>query len=162
MSEANQPSHYGKPRLLNVLSVSPLAEDHATLGSVFGDTAPDFLTDVHWQLSTASTLSSALRSLLRLDCPVVICERDLPLGDWKDLLEHTRHLKNPPLVIVASRHADDSLWAEALNLGAYDVLAKPFDRIEIIRVVTSACLRWCRDRARLEGWGLLRAGAGAA
>jgi FixJ family two-component response regulator len=29
-----------------------------------------------------------------------------------------------------------------LNLGAYDVLAKPFHREELERVATSACQRW--------------------
>jgi len=36
---------------------------------------------------------------------------------------------------VTSRLADERLWAEALNLGAYDVLAKPFDSTEAMRVV---------------------------
>jgi hypothetical protein len=34
------------------------------------------------------------------------------------------------------------LWAEALNLGAWDVLAKPFDHIGVIRSVKSAWQRW--------------------
>jgi DNA-binding response OmpR family regulator len=47
---------------------------------------------------------------------------------------------------VTSRHADDRLWAEALNLGAWDVLAKPFDPGEVVRVVNLACLCWQRER----------------
>jgi hypothetical protein len=35
---------------------------------------------------------------------------------------------------VTSRLADERLWAEALNLGAWDVLAKPFDADEVIRI----------------------------
>jgi DNA-binding response OmpR family regulator len=34
--------------------------------------------------------------------------------------------------------ADDYLWSEALNLGAYDVLAKPFDVEEVVRTVDAA------------------------
>jgi len=45
-------------------------------------------------------------------------------------------------LIVASRLADDRLWAEALNLGAWDVLAKPFDRREVFRSVKSAWQHW--------------------
>jgi FixJ family two-component response regulator len=45
-------------------------------------------------------------------------------------------------LIVASRLADDHLWAEALNLGAWDVLAKPFDRREVFRSVKSAWQHW--------------------
>jgi DNA-binding response OmpR family regulator len=56
---------------------------------------------------------------------VVVCERDLPPGSWKDVLEQVTILSDPPSLIVTSRLADERLWAEALNLGAYDVLAKP-------------------------------------
>jgi len=43
---------------------------------------------------------------------------------------------------VSSRLADERLWAEALNMGAWDVLAKPFDKMEVIRSVQSAWRRW--------------------
>jgi len=54
------------------------------------------------------------------------------------VLAETLKLPDPPLLIVASRLADEYLWAEALNPGAYDVLAKPFDAEEVIRVLRSA------------------------
>jgi len=41
-------------------------------------------------------------------------------------------------LIVTSRNADDRLWAEALNMGAYDVLSQPFERVEVARAVESA------------------------
>ena len=47
-------------------------------------------------------------------------------------------------MIVTSRSADERLWVEALNLGAYDVLAKPFDRDEVLRSVSMAWLNWNR------------------
>jgi len=40
-------------------------------------------------------------------------------------------------LIVVSSAADARLWAEALNLGAWDVLEKPLDRREVIRSVKS-------------------------
>jgi DNA-binding response OmpR family regulator len=63
-------------------------------------------------------------------------------GTWIDVLEHIKALTNAPSLIVASRHADDRLWAEALNLAAWDVLARPFNKIEVIRSVHSAWRRW--------------------
>jgi DNA-binding response OmpR family regulator len=59
------------------------------------------------------------------------------------MLEDMTLLVDSPLLIVVSRLADEHLWAEALNLGAYDVLAKPFDAMELSRTLTSAWLRWC-------------------
>lgn len=47
-------------------------------------------------------------------------------------------MPSPPLLIVISRLADEHLWAEALNLGAYDVLAKPLNHTEIVRVLNLA------------------------
>jgi DNA-binding NtrC family response regulator len=46
---------------------------------------------------------------------------------------------------VTSRAADERLWAEALNLGAYDVLAKPFDPTEVCRIVSLAWMHWAEQ-----------------
>jgi hypothetical protein len=47
-------------------------------------------------------------------------------------------LAKPPQLIVTSRTADESLWAEVLNIGGYDVMALPFERLEVERVIASA------------------------
>jgi DNA-binding NtrC family response regulator len=44
--------------------------------------------------------------------------------------------------------ADEHLWAEALNLGAYDVLAKPFDPTEVVRTLSQAWLHRASRHAR--------------
>jgi DNA-binding response OmpR family regulator len=129
-----------------ILSVSPIEDDHLTLERIFKSAQGLAGMELSWQLSRTATLSSALSKLRQIEYPVVICERDLPLGGWKDLLEYSNRVRNPPLVIVTSLHADEYLWAEALNLGAHDVLGKPFNSSEVIRIVSLACLRWYRDR----------------
>jgi DNA-binding response OmpR family regulator len=72
----------------------------------------------------------------------VICERDLAPGTWRDILDGAIVLPQPPCIIVTSRLADEYLWAEALNVGAYDVLAKPFETEEVVRIVSSAARSW--------------------
>jgi len=47
-------------------------------------------------------------------------------------------MTHPPQLVVASRTADDRLWAEVLNIGGYDVLAQPFDSDEVSRVIAAA------------------------
>lgn len=74
--------------------------------------------------------------------PIVICESNLLPGTWQDMLHCLRLLSDPPFLIVTSRLADGHLWAEALNLGAYDVLAKPFDKDEVVRIVSLAWQHW--------------------
>jgi FixJ family two-component response regulator len=51
------------------------------------------------------------------------------------------------MLIVTSGLADAHLWAEVLNLGGYDVLAKPFDDQEVQRVVAGA---WRQQQNRSE------------
>ena len=126
---------------LTVLSVSPLDADHLSLEAIIGH--------LPLMLFKARDVMSALALLQQHDIAVVVCERDLLPRTWTDLLEHIKALPNAPSLIVASRLADDSLWAEALNLGAWDVLAKPFDRSEVIRSVKSGWQRW-QDRYELH------------
>lgn len=112
------------------LLISPTEGDTEFLRSLFDEQS--------WILYAAPSLPSGSRILRDVVASVVITEADLPLGTWRDVLNVMSVLLDPPLVIVTSIHADDYLWVEALNLGAYDVLAKPFDKAEVIRVVTAA------------------------
>jgi FixJ family two-component response regulator len=47
---------------------------------------------------------------------------------------------------VTSRLADEYLWAEVLNLGGYDVLAKPLDKQEVSRTLNLAWEHWENQR----------------
>jgi DNA-binding response OmpR family regulator len=78
--------------------------------------------------------------------PIVLCESESRAGSWKDVLESVGRFSAPPMLIVASRTADEYLWAEALNLGAYDVLSKPYRPAEVVRVLSMAWLHWMNRR----------------
>jgi len=132
-----QPSFRLRPKQANAaLLISPFDEDHKLLHSIFQEQG--------WNLHGTGSLQSALSLLRKGVASVVITEKELPLGNWKDVLRAACLLSKPPLVVVSSLHADDSLWAEALNLGAYDVLAKPIERTEVVRVLNSA---WTRNES---------------
>ena len=94
--------------------------------------------DAGWRLLEAPDRRRALDCLDRQPVQVVISERDGPRWNWKWVLNDLRALAHPPQLIVTSRTADDSLWAEVLNIGGYDVLPQPFDRDEVERVVAAA------------------------
>jgi DNA-binding NtrC family response regulator len=123
-----------------VLSISPIEDDHNCLEQI--------LSEFRWTLHRALTLPSAIAFLAENRAPVVICERDLAPGTWKDMLDGAIILPQPPCVIVTSRLADECLWEEALQTGAYDVLAKPFVREEVIRLVSLAARSWCDQYLR--------------
>jgi DNA-binding NtrC family response regulator len=90
----------------------------------------------------ASDLPAARAALNDYDISVIVCNTCLDSDTWVDVLNHVRAMPHPPSLIVTSRLADDRLWAEALNLGAWDVLSKPFDRSEVVRSVRYAWEHW--------------------
>lgn len=124
-------------KVIGLLSVSPIQDDHDTLAKLLGRD--------QWRIHHALSLQSASAFLRAHQVPLVICEHDLLPGTWTQLLDEIRLLSIPPCLIVTSRIADDYLWAEALNRGAYDVLAKPFDLTEVTRILSSAWLHWQRQ-----------------
>jgi DNA-binding NtrC family response regulator len=141
-----QPASETNPaEVVTVLSVSPMEDDDLALQSIFNHSK--------WKLSKTHSLPSALAFLRAHKTPVVLCERDLLPGTWRDLVEESTRLPASPAVIVSSRLADDRLWAEALNLGAWDVLAKPFDKSEVFRAISTAWLHW-KSRQEVPNRGL--------
>jgi DNA-binding NtrC family response regulator len=125
-------------RVVTVLAISDCAEDQRWLSGVFQRT--------NWRLLHVRSIREATEVLKTNRVPVVLCESVLPDGNWKSLLGCFAQTSDEPLLVVTSRHADDRLWAEVLNLGGYDVLSKPFDHAEVVRVISAAWLQW-RQRA---------------
>jgi DNA-binding response OmpR family regulator len=91
-----------------------------------------------WQLLEAGSRRDAMRSLEGNCVHVVMAGTDLPDWPWKRALADLRKLPKAPQLVVASRAADDQLWSEVLNLGAYDLLAQPLRPEEVERVLVSA------------------------
>ena len=84
-------------------------------------------------------VQQARAQLPREEYQVVLTEAALPDGNWLDVLHAVRDCPHAASVIVTSAQADAALWAEALNLGAYDVLAQPFYEPEVRRILSNAC-----------------------
>jgi DNA-binding NtrC family response regulator len=116
-----------------VLVVAPSQNRTALSGMLEGGTSP--VAVLH-----SADCEQALGHLIDSRISVVICEALLPDGNWKDLLARMVSAQASPVLVVTSNVADESLWAEVLNLGGYDVLAQPFDREEVARVVRSAVI----------------------
>ena len=97
-------------------------------------------------MKQVQTLREALALLRRYPIPVVISWRDLPDGNWKDLLRPADLLTQPPSLIVSYQPLGRCFWSEVLSLGGYDVLVKPFSFLDVFRLVSLAWERW-KDRA---------------
>jgi ActR/RegA family two-component response regulator len=131
-----------KNGIVPVLSISPIEEDHFFLQDILNCLQSTLDPSRKFTVNSCATMVSGLGALRKGPFEVVVCERDLPTGSWQDVLEQVTILPDPPSLIVTSRFADERLWAEALNLGAYDVLAKPFNRTEAMRVLDAAWRAW--------------------
>ncbi len=87
------------------------------------------------------SLDQARAKLQLEDYELILTEANLPDGTWLDVLHLSRQSPRELQVIVTDPHADARFWAEALNLGAYDLLAQPFYPPEVRRILYNACAR---------------------
>ncbi len=126
---------------ISVLSIGSTEEDHAALSRIFDSARWSGSPGAKWTLESRPSLASGISFLKTRKTPLVLCESDLGAATWRDFWAQAAALPDPPCLIVTSRLADESLWAEALSLGAYDVLAKPLQPEEVVRALSQAWLR---------------------
>jgi len=93
------------------------------------------------QLEHAPTLQQARAKLQGDEFDVILTEAALPDGRWLDVLHLARESPTEVQVIVTDPQADAHFWSQALNLGAYDLLAQPFYEPEVRRIIYNACTR---------------------
>jgi len=125
-----------------VLFVSPHHADAATIATILRSTT--------LRLDHAASLQETRRLLLENSYGAILTEAHLPDGGWTDVLKLTFEVGVFPAVIVTHRFADDRFWAEVLNLGAYDLLAQPFDQGEVRRILAHACTQTSLKPIRTE------------
>jgi DNA-binding NtrC family response regulator len=90
-------------------------------------------------------LRRARAKLPNAEYDVILTEANLSDGTWLDALHLARECPNDIAVIVTDPQADAGFWAEALNMGAYDLLAQPFYEPEVRRILHNACSRPAYD-----------------
>jgi len=98
------------------------------------------LAELPLMLDYAETLQHARAKLRKDEYDIILTEAALPDGDWLDALHLARECPQEVEVIVTDPHADARLWSQALNLGAYDLIAQPFYAPEVCRILNNACL----------------------
>src|ERR1051326_1808900 len=86
-------------------------------------------------LDHANGLQQARTKIRQNAYQVILTESSLPDGQWMDVLRLAAECVPEPEVIVTDPHADARFWAEALNLGAYDLLSQPFYEPEVRRIL---------------------------
>ena len=141
MSEENKAS----ARLL-------IAEDEANLRLVLQKE----LQRLGYRVQAASDGEAALRRLEESNVDVLLCDINMPRMDGMELLRRVHERPNPPEVIMLTGHATVETAIEAMKLGAYDYLSKPYRITELDALVKQAAEKRAlrvdnqRLRAQLE------------
>ena len=90
------------------------------------------------RLCHANCLKDAEAWLRFSQSHVLLTDRTFSGGDWRDARDMTLRLSFRTTLVVAARLADDKLWLEVLQGGAYDLVQKPFEADELRRSLENA------------------------
>jgi CheY-like chemotaxis protein len=96
-------------------------------------TVSDILADEGYQVVTATNGAEALETLKRIDPQLILLDMRMPVMDgWQFAQARSSAQRLIPLIVMTAAH-DARKWA--LEIGAADYLAKPFDLMELLEVV---------------------------
>jgi len=125
-----------------------IAEDEANLRLVLQKE----LERLGYRVQAAPDGEAALRKLEESNVDVLLCDINMPRMDGMELLRRVYQRPNPPEVIMLTGQATVETAVEAMKLGAYDYLTKPYSITELdVRVKQAADKRRLRvDNVRLR------------
>lgn len=87
----------------------------------------------------AESFGQACRVLSQANPPLLVfTESELPDGDWSDVVSFSAGASSHVSVIVVGQEIDTRLYASAINIGALDFIAPPFDATDLAHVVRCA------------------------
>ena len=89
------------------------------------------LAQAGYAVTTARTGMQALEQMILQDFGVVLLDLGLPDMDGKEVIEQSRAILRAPMIVVSARASEKEKIA-ALDLGASDYMAKPFDMGELL------------------------------
>ncbi len=95
-----------------------------------------------WGVRFTASCGEAWDMLNRERAPVVLCDRDLPGTEWRDIVHMMASCPHQPCAMLLSKVADDYLWNEVIARGGYDVLPKPLREDDVVRAVRLAWSYW--------------------
>jgi DNA-binding response OmpR family regulator len=121
---------------VRILVLSCSERQHAVLRKMLGL--------IPWTVYHAYDREGALTLLRREPIGVVLCDRNLPDGSWRDVLEDMSEFFVPPRLVVMAEEADASFWAEVLSVGGHEVLLVPVRLGELVGAGLSAWRSWNR------------------
>ncbi|MCA1631670.1 MAG: sigma-54 dependent transcriptional regulator [Acidobacteria bacterium] len=111
-----------------------VAEDEANLRLVLQKE----LERAGHEVRVAPDGEAALKLLEEMNVDVLLTDINMPRIDGMELLRRVHQRPNPPEVIMLTGHATIETAIEAMKLGAYDYLSKPYHITELDALVKQA------------------------
>ncbi|MFM5536110.1 sigma-54-dependent transcriptional regulator [Aeromonas veronii] len=111
-----------------------LVEDTRSLAVVY----EQYLRQEGYEVVLADCGQQALAQLLASPPPVVLLDLELPDMSGMDILQMITEQQLPCSVVVITAHGSVDVAVEAMRLGAFDFLTKPFDNKRLCATVRNA------------------------
>jgi DNA-binding NtrC family response regulator len=95
-----------------------------------------------WNVALTQSVPEALRLLVNDVFPIVLCDRDLPGRDWREVMAQIVESSPRVCFLLTSRVSDEYLWREVAMYGGYDVIAKPLEEAAVEQTLRRAWYYW--------------------
>lgn len=105
-------------------------DDPDTLATVF-----ELLSNEGHLVSTVIGGNEALESVARRKPDLVVCDMRMPQMDGKEVLARIRFMSPRSTFIFLTAYGTCESYLEGIEMGARDMLLKPFKNAELLRVV---------------------------
>src|SRR5213593_1927515 len=121
-----------KAALIMVVDSDPLTTEKVT------EATRDYLCEV----VAHSSLESMLEALDKNPAvDVIVLNLERPFEEAFELLPKLKARFLETEIVVRTRFDDETLWVEAIQRGAYDLLPRPLDPVELSRILLRAVER---------------------
>ena len=117
-----------------------VVDDHASAR----EAVADVLRQADYDVATCASAIEALGRLGAQPVDVVVTDLQMPGMNGLDFIREIERRRLDVQVLMITAHGSVSSAVEAMRLGAFDYIEKPFDALELERSVAQAC-----DRRRL-------------
>ncbi len=98
-----------------------------------------------YAVETVGNGRDGLNILRKKQFDFILCDIKMPVMDGMDFLREARHLDHSSTIIMMSAYGSIDSAIEAMHLGAYDYISKPFKAEEILLILKKA-----EERERLQ------------
>jgi two-component system response regulator AtoC len=98
----------------------------------------DILTDAGYEISTADNGIAGLKLLTKNNFPIILTDLKMPGMDGIELLRQALQINPETQVILMTAFGSIPSAVNAIKNGAYDYLTKPFQKEDLLKVISHA------------------------